>query len=143
VVQLAKDRKVELLAQVPLFSACTDKDLKAIASLMDRVEMKEGTVLATEGEPGREMFVIGDGKASVSIKGKEIATLGPGDFFGEMALLDQGPRSATVTVEDDSVLYVVDPRGFSSLIEQNPTVTRKILRVLAQRLRTAEKGASY
>lgn len=135
--------KMELLKNVSLFSACTTKELAKIASLVDEVEATPREVLAKEGTPGREFFVISRGTAKVSIRGKKIATLGPGTFFGEMALVDQGPRSATVVADGPMVLYVLDSRHFSSLLEQVPAIARKILKGIAQRLREAEKAPTY
>jgi CRP-like cAMP-binding protein len=100
-------------------------------------------VLAHQGSPGREFYVILDGKASVSIDGSEVATLGPGDFFGEMALLDQGPRVATVMASTPMEVAVLDPREFSTLIEEHPGVARKVLKVMAHRLREAEKAPTH
>lgn len=135
-----KDRKIDLMKRVSLFSACSDRELRKIASIADSVEIEEGAVVAREGKPGLEFFVIANGKARVSIGRKRVATLGPGDFFGEMALLDQGPRAATVTADTPLTVYVLDSRSFSSMLEDVPTVARKILRGVAHRLREAEKA---
>ena len=136
-------RKADILAKVLLFSGCDRKELMSIASLATEVEVPEGKVLAKEGQPGREFYVILDGKAAVQIGGAEVATLGPGDFFGEMALLDQGPRVATVTASSPMEVAVLDPREFSTLVEEHPGVARKILKVLAQRLRDSEKSPTH
>jgi CRP-like cAMP-binding protein len=135
-----KKRKNEALANVMLFSGCDGKEISHIASLATEIEVPEGKVLAREGEPGREFYVILDGKADVEIGGKQVATLGAGDFFGEMALLDQGPRVATVTAASDMEVAVLDPREFVSLIEEHPAVARKVLKVMAGRLRNAEQN---
>lgn len=135
-----KDRKIQLLKRVDLFSACTDRELRRIASLADAVDIKDGAVLAKEGRPGLEFFVVASGKAKVTIRNRKIAVLGSGDFFGEMALLDQGPRAATVTAETPMLVYVLDARSFNSMLEDAPTVARKILKGVAQRLRDVEKA---
>lgn len=135
-----RDRKINLLKRVSLFSACSDRELRRIASLADGLEIKEGAVLAREGRPGLEFFVIATGKAKVSIGKKKVASLGSGDFFGEMALLDQGPRAATVTAETPMSVYVLDSRSFTSMLQDVPTVARKILRGVAHRLREVEKA---
>ncbi|MFN2545542.1 MAG: cyclic nucleotide-binding domain-containing protein [Actinomycetota bacterium] len=135
--------KLDLLAKLPLFSACTPKELREIARLATKISALEGEVLAKEGGLGREFFVIADGKARVILKGDEIAVLGPGDFFGEMALLDQGPRAASVVAASPMVLYVIDARGFGDLIERVPFVARRILRGLSERLRAAEGAPTY
>ena len=93
-----------------------------------------------QGDPGREAFVIADGRAKVTIRGKRSAKLGPGDCFGEMALLHRAPRSATVTAESDMRLFVLGSREFSHLIENVPTVARRVLAALAERVREAERA---
>ena len=138
-----KQRKNEALSNVILFSGCDSKEIAQIASLATEVEVPEGKILAKEGEPGREFYVILDGKADVEIAGKHVATLGPGDFFGEMALLDQGPRVASVKAGSDMEVAVLDPREFVSLIEEHPAVARKVLKVMAGRLRQAEQAPTH
>jgi len=138
-----KNRKTEVLSEVLLFSGCNRKELSHIASLATEIDVPQGKVLAHEGSPGREFYVILDGKASVSIDGNDVATLGPGDFFGEMALLDQGPRVATVTADTAMEVAVLDPREFSTLVEEHPGVARKILKVLAHRLRESERAPTH
>lgn len=134
-----KDRKVDLMRRVSLFSACSDRELRRIASLADTLEIEPGRLLAREGKPGLEFFVIADGNAKVTIGRKKVATLSSGDFFGEMALLDQGPRVASVTAETPMLVYVLDARSFVTMLEEVPTVSRKILRGIAHRLREVEK----
>jgi CRP/FNR family cyclic AMP-dependent transcriptional regulator len=133
-----KDAKVRLLNGVSLFSACSRGELGRIASLVDQVEIPAGKVLAREGEPGWEFFVIAEGKAKATKRGRKVASFGRGSFFGEMSLLDQGPRSATVTAETDMQLLVLDSRRFSALVEDHPSVSRKLLRGMAERLRGSE-----
>ncbi len=135
-----KKRKNEALSNVMLFSGCDGKEISQIASLATEIAVPEGKILAREGEPGREFYVILDGKADVEIGGNQVATLGPGDFFGEMALLDQGPRVATVKASTAMEVAVLDPREFVSLIEEHPAVARKVLKVMAGRLRNAEQN---
>ena len=135
--------KLNLLSEIPLFSACTPKELREVARLADKVSALEGEVLAKEDTPGREFFVIAEGKARVTIKGDEVAILGAGEFFGEMALLDQGPRSASVTAATPMTLYVIGAKEFGDLIERIPFVARRILRGLSQRLRAAEDAPNY
>ena len=136
----SRNAKVELLRGVSLFSACSNRELTRIASLADEIAVPEGRVLIRQGEPGREFFVIVRGKARVSARGKKAKTLGPGAGMGELALLDQGPRSATVTAASDMYLLVLDSRSFSSLIAEVPSVAGKIFRVMAERLRESERG---
>lgn len=138
-----KDEKVDLLRQVSLFRACSDKELANIASICDVVHSKEGEVLCQEGKVGGEFFVIADGKAEVTLKKKHLATVGAGSFFGEMSLLDHGPRAATVTAASDMTLLVLDPRQFDSLLKETPSVAYKVMKTLAERLREVEKTSSH
>ena len=138
-----KASKIDVLQNVWLFSACTSKELGRIASLVDEAEVPKGAVLTKEGATGREFFAVADGKATGKLKNKKIAGYGPGDFFGEMSLLDQGPRSLTITADTPMKLYVLDSNSFSTLIDKHPAVARKILRELAGRLRKAEKAPHH
>jgi CRP-like cAMP-binding protein len=133
-----RDAKLELLGNVRLFSTCTKRELARIASLVDEVEAPKGKVIVRQGDTGQECFVIADGRAKATMRGKGTAVLGPGSFFGEMALLDQGPRSATVTAETDMRLLVLGSREFSALVNEVPVVAVRIMRGLAERLRAAE-----
>jgi CRP/FNR family transcriptional regulator, cyclic AMP receptor protein len=133
-----RNAKLELLGNVRLFSTCNKRELARIASLVDEVEAQKGKVLVRQGDPGQECFVIADGKAKATIPGRRSVILGPGSFFGEMSLLDQGPRTATVTAETDMRLLVLGSREFSSLINDVPVVAVRIMRGLAERLRAAE-----
>jgi CRP/FNR family cyclic AMP-dependent transcriptional regulator len=140
-----KDRKLELLRKVALFAPCGDKELRKIASLVDQVDVPEDKVLTREGTPGHEFFVVAEGNAKVTLRGKKLGAgeLGPGAFFGEMSLLDQGPRSATITATTPMTLYVLDARSFSRFLDEAPTVAKKIMKGLAQRLRDVEKAPTY
>jgi CRP/FNR family transcriptional regulator, cyclic AMP receptor protein len=128
-----------MLGKVRLFSNCNKRELARIAALTDEVDVPEDKVIVRQGDPGRECFVIAEGKARATIRGKGSQPLGPGSFFGEMSLLDQGPRSATVTAETDMHLLVLGSREFSSLVNEVPTVAVRMMRGLAERLRSAER----
>ena len=132
------DPAIERLRQIPLFSACTDDELELISARTTGVRVAAGDVLAREGQTGREFVVIVEGTAAVSKGGRPIATLGPGDFFGEIALLDNGPRTATVTAESDLVAEVSSHQEFAELIEGAPSLARKLLVGVARRLRAAD-----
>ena len=138
-----RDPKVERLSEVQLFSACSERDLARIAVLAEEIDVPAGRVLMRQGDPGREAFVIADGRAKATIDGKRSVKLGPGDCFGEMALLYSAPRSATVTAESDMRLLVVGSREFSELIEDVPGVGRRVLAALAERLREAERAQPH
>ena len=138
--KVRKSERVELLQSVWLFERCTPKELEAIARLTTPLVADEGKVLAREGNNGGEFFVIVEGTAEAAIDGIHIAELGPGQFFGEMALLDRGPRVATVTARTSMLLLVLSGREFEELIEQSiPSVSRRMLMVLGQRLREADE----
>ena len=133
-----RDPAIERLRQIPLFSACSADELELVAARTTQVHVAAGDVLAREGQTGREFVVIVEGTAAVSKGGRSIATLGPGDFFGEIALLDNGPRTATVTAESDLVAEVSSQREFAELVEGAPSLARKLLVGVAQRLRAAD-----
>jgi CRP/FNR family cyclic AMP-dependent transcriptional regulator len=135
----SKDSKLDLLGKVPLLAGCSKRELRQIASLADEIEVQKGKVLTRQGEPGRECFVIVDGTARATMRGRSSNPMGPGSFLGEMALLDQGPRSATVTAETDMRLLVLTSRGFSTMLRDAPAVAPRIMRGLAERLREAER----
>lgn len=131
----------ELLGRLPLFSGCTKRELKQIAGLTTEMSFSKGTVLTQQGDPGDECFVIVDGAVDVSIDGTTFAELGPGQMVGEMSLLDQGPRTATVTAKTDVGVLVLNPMEFATLLDGAPAVSRKLLRSLAQRLRAVESAS--
>ncbi len=126
---------IDMLRAVPLFSECTTKELQEIANIGAEVPVSDGGKLTEEGATGREFFLMVDGKARCLIGGNQVAEFGPGDFFGEMALLEHGPRHATVVSEGPSRVLVLDAREFSTLLEKSPSISRKMLSVLAERER--------
>ena len=129
-----QDKKVESLKRAPLFEGLSRKELVQLARLSDDVEVRKGTVLCKEGTPGREFFVLVDGKVDVSRKGRRVTTLGGGDFVGEISLLEQSPRTATVTAKTPVRFFVLTARDFRHVVDQFPSVERKILRALARRV---------
>ena len=133
---------VDRLARVPLFSDCSKRDLQTVARVVRSIPHKKGTVIAREGDPGVGLFIIMDGTAEVSIGGKKRATLGPGDFFGEIALLDGGPRTATVTATSDVQLLGLTEWVFRGLMVEHPAIALKTLQQMAGRLRAATKAAT-
>jgi CRP-like cAMP-binding protein len=138
-----RDPKLERLSQIQLFSACSQRDLSRIAGVAEEIEVPAGRVLIRQGSLGKEAFVIREGRAKATIRGKGSAMLGPGECFGEMALLHSAPRSATVTAETDMRLLVIGSREFSALIEDVPAVGRRVLAALAERVREAERAQPY
>ncbi len=133
-----RDAFLDHLAEVPLFSALSRKELSLVARRAEDVKVDQGRVLVSEGSTGSEFFVIIDGKASVSKKGRKVATLGPGDAFGELALLDKAPRNATVTAETPLEVVVLGQREFGGLIDEVPGFARKLLAGMARRLRDSD-----
>ena len=127
------------LAKVPIFSECTKRELNIIARASKEVPHKAGTVIAREGERGIGLFLILEGDCRVSIGGKTKAKLGPGDFFGEVALLDGGPRTATVTATDDVRLLGITGWVFRGLLMEHPSIALKTLEAVAGRLRAVSK----
>ena len=139
---MSTKRVVEQLTKVPLFSDCSNRDLQTIARVVKDIDHRAGTVIAREGEPGVGLFVIVDGEAEVTIGGKKKATLGPGEFFGEIALLDGGPRTATVTAITDVKLLGLTEWVFRGLMQEHPSIAIKTLQQMAGRLRSATKAAT-
>ena len=136
-----KDLKLDHLARVPLFSALSKKELQTIGRASDEIEVAKGKVLCEEGKPGHEFFLILDGEAAVKRGKKTIATLDAGRYFGELSLLDRGPRSATVVADSPMTLLVLGQREFSGILDQLPGVSRKLLCSMAERLRDADTKA--
>jgi CRP-like cAMP-binding protein len=130
------------LGKVPMFSACSQRELQTVARVVREVEHKAGTVIAREGEPGIGLFIITEGTASVSIGGQKKGTVKPGEFFGEIALLDGGPRTATVTAETPVKLLGLTEWVFRGLVQENPSIAVKTLQAMAARLRSATKAAT-
>ena len=136
-----KDAKLDHLARVPLFSALSKRELQSLGRASDEIEVAEGKVLCEEGKPGHEFFLILDGQAAVKRGKKTVATLKKGQYFGELSLLDRGPRSATVVAASDMDLLVLGQREFSGILDQLPGVARKLLCSMAERLRDSDTKA--
>jgi CRP-like cAMP-binding protein len=124
-----------------MFSALNKKELGLIARSADVVTVKPGTEIVTQGTPGHEFYLVVSGQATVRRNGRKVATLGPGQYFGELALLDRGPRSATVTAETEVELAIISQREFLGVLNQVPAVAYKLLVTMASRLRDADTKA--
>ena len=131
---LHRNRKVELLKRVPLFAGCSKKELGQIAMMADELDFKPGKTLIKEGAPGREFFVLVDGTVEVTRKGRKIDTSGPGEFFGEMALLTDQPRNASVTTTSEVDALILTAQSFRHLVERNPLIALKVMRAVADRI---------
>jgi CRP-like cAMP-binding protein len=129
----------EHIAAVPMFSACTNKELQAISRLATELDVSAGRVLTKQGAPGNEFMIVLEGSATATKNGRKVATFGPGDYFGEIALLDPGERTATITADTPMLLAVIGPGEFASMLEEAPTLARKIMRGLARRLRELDR----
>lgn len=132
------DTKLDALREVSLFRSFSDKDLQQVAQRVDEVSLPEGTVIARQDDTAQEMFVLIDGKARVERNGREIARVGPGDVVGEIALIDAGPRTADVVMEEDGRAYVMHARQFADLLRESPDFAQRIMSALAARLRVAD-----
>ena len=132
-------QKIDLLKKVPLFSNLSQRHLKEISKHADQVQVDTGKVLAQQGKPGWEFIFIVDGKARVEKGGKIIRQLAGGDFFGEVALIDGKPRTASVTAETDMTVLIVHKTSFDHLLDTIPGLQKKILISLCDYLRRAEE----
>ena len=128
------DQYLAHLAEVPMFSACTKKELGLVARNADEVRFSDGKALVTEGEAASEFFILRTGKARVTRGGRELAVLGAGDWFGELALLDKAPRNATVTAVGDVDVLVLSQRAFKGLLAEVPTMSFRLMTGLARRV---------
>jgi CRP-like cAMP-binding protein len=129
-----------MLAGVPIFSELSKKELTAIANASKEVTHREGAVLAREGDTGVGFFLILDGVAEVKVGGTHVRDMSRGDFFGEISLLEGGPRTATVLAATEIRLLGLTSWVFQRLVQQNPTIASKMLKVMAQRLRTTARN---
>jgi CRP/FNR family cyclic AMP-dependent transcriptional regulator len=130
---------MDLLARVPLFAGLSRRHLRAMADRADQVEFRPGEAIVVEGMRGGAFFAIVEGKARVTRGKRTLATLGPGDFFGELALLDGGERTASVGATTPMLCVRIFKRAFDRLIAEEPGVSTRMLSVLAARLRRAER----
>jgi CRP/FNR family cyclic AMP-dependent transcriptional regulator len=126
---------LDALASVPLFAACSRKELQQVAKQGEHREVEPGATLVTEGSAGAEFFVILEGSARVERHGRKVAELGPGAYFGELSLLDRAPRNATVVAVSPMQLVVLGQRAFDDLLDALPKFDKKLLAGLARRLR--------
>ena len=124
-----------------MFSACSASQLRTIRRAIEEVVVPPGRVLCEEGSVGREFFFIVEGTAAVRRNGRKVATLGPGQYFGELSLLDRKPRSASVTSETEMTVLVLEQRRFNGLVDDMPALSHKLLVAMAERIRAADTRA--
>jgi CRP/FNR family transcriptional regulator, cyclic AMP receptor protein len=140
--RISQDDKIERLEDVAMLAGCSRRQLRAIARISEVIEVAEGTVLARSGEPGQEFFLILDGTARVEVSPRKRSRLQPGQYFGEMSLLDGGPRSATVVADTPLRLLVIKRGDFATLLREAPELTQSLLATLSRRVRVAEASLS-
>ncbi|MBA3875914.1 MAG: hypothetical protein C0498_03090 [Anaerolinea sp.] len=138
-----KDPKVELLKSIPLFSGLAGRELERIAQLLDEVDVPADKVLMRQGEIGAEMFIVLSGRFNVERDGRSLGVRGRGETLGEIALVSEGPRTATVTAAEPGRLLVAGHREFHSLMDVSPAIRLHILDVLARRLRALDLDAVH
>ncbi len=133
-MRLGKDAKIELLKRVPLFSRLDKKGLQDVAQIADQLDLPAGKEMATEGDRGREFFVLLEGEADVTKDGRQVNTMKKGDFFGEIALVTKMPRTATVTATTDVDVLVITEHDFDALLKRSPEIGRCVAEALAERV---------
>ena len=133
-MRLHGNQKIDLIRKVPLFARCSRAELKEIALLADEIDLKEGKEMTREGAPGREFFVLLEGTADVKKNSRRVNTLGPGDFFGEIALVSHEPRTATVVATSPVRALVITEWSFRQLLDDAPRVKTKVMEAMAERL---------
>jgi len=136
-------RVLEDLEAVWLFAGCTRAELRRMAKVFQEVDVPPGTLLVEEGEPGLLFFVVVAGRASVTRGTRAVACLGPGDSFGELSLLDDRPRSASVTSDTDMTLLVIRQHQFQKVLRDTPSMARRLMTTLAGRIRNSERLATH
>ena len=138
-MKLRRDSKIDLLRNVPLFAECSQKELGRIATIADEISLPEGTKLIEEGKKGREFFVLIDGTVDVRRGGRKVAEMGGGSFFGEIALLTDAPRTATVTATSPARVLVITGQAFQRVLNETTTIRPKVLAALAERVSASQK----
>ena len=136
----SKQHRLRNLGLVTLFNSCTKKELEQVDRAGDQVSMAAGETVITQGEIGREAFVILDGAVTVKRNKRKVATLGAGRMVGELSLLDSGPRTATVTCDTDCTFLVIGQQRFRGVVEEVPAITHKLMVAMAARLRELDRA---
>jgi CRP/FNR family transcriptional regulator, cyclic AMP receptor protein len=131
---LRRNQKVELIRHAPLFAHVSKRQLEQIAQIADEIDLREGKEMTKQGSRGREFFVLLEGNADVKKNGRRINTLGPGDFFGEIALVSDTPRTASVIATSPVRALVITDRSFKRLMTDSPEIQERVLSALAARL---------
>ena len=137
------DQKLELLKHVPLLHGLSRKDLEEVGMLAEEVDVPDGYVLCREGAPGSEFFMIVSGQVRIDQGGRTIRVMDPGEFLGEIALVDEGPRSATATTVGPTTVLVLTRPGFRELMGKHESIEHSVLRALASRIRNLDTAAAH
>jgi CRP-like cAMP-binding protein len=140
---MAQSTKDQNIASIWLFSECSAKEIRSISLVADAVSVPAGRTLVKEGTIGRELYLIVSGTAVVQRNGRQVATLGPSQHFGELSLLDRRPRNATVVSKTDMELFVIGQRQFNGLLETIPGLARKLIVAMATRMREQDAKAIH
>ena len=140
---MAHDEKLDLLHQIPLFAGLARHRIERLGQLAEEVDVPAGKVLIRQGDSGGDLMVLVSGAASVERDGARISTLGPGDFVGEIALVDGGARTATITTDEPCRLVVLGHREFHAVMDEFPEVAGQILATLADRIRSLDERAGH
>ena len=135
----SRKQHLESLKQIPLFSACTKKELEKVARASDEITMTAGTLIVDQGQTGREAFIILEGDVTVKRNNRKVTTLGAGSVLGELSLLDHGPRTATAICETDCTLLVIEQRRFLGVLDDVPAISHKLLASLAGSIRELDR----
>ncbi len=132
------DEKLALIKSVPMFASCRDREIERIGMLAEEVDLPAGRILFSQGDSASELFIVVKGQVRVERNGSVLAMRGPGEFFGEIALVSEGTRTATATCETDCRLLVLVHRDFHSLMDEFPDLKMQVLETLAHRVRTLD-----
>ena len=131
---MLRNAKIDLLRQVTLFAGCSKRELGDIARITDEIDFPAGKILITQGEPGRQCFVVIEGSVDVARDGKDVAARGSSEIYGEIALLSGGPCTATVTTRTPVRALVIAPAAFQALLDTSPSIQRRVLHTMSERL---------
>jgi len=129
----------EFLARVPIFSNCTPQEIMAITAVAQESGFQAGQIIVTQGTPGQAFYLVLSGRVEIIRDGQSLGAFGPGDFFGEMSLLDQAPRSATIRALESTLCLMLSSWDFKALLESHPSIAVKLLEILSRRLRVADE----
>ncbi len=140
---MTRDPKLDLLRSIPLFSRLGKREIERLGQLVDEIDVPGGHVLMRQGDRGSEMFVLASGRVRVERDGKVLAERGAGEVLGEIALLSEGPRTATVTTVGPARLFVVAHREFHALMDEMPSVRLAVLEALAERIRILDTDQAH